>query len=279
MNNLFFPTHLKELCATYHLTPSKKYGQNYLISETPINKMIEAGELTPEDTVVEIGPGFGVLTLAMAPHVEKVLAFEIEKKLEGYWEEKQREFKNIEIIWGNALKELETRNLELGTAYKVLANLPYQITSNVIRTLLELAQKPERIVIMVQKEVAERICAKPGDMSLLAVSVQYYGNPKMVTKVTSGNFWPAPKVDSAVIAITDMQDRPDADTFFRYVRAGFQNKRKQLWKNLSVGLQIDGEKVKHTLQTVLGNEKIRAEELSVEQWIQVIALLKEILSD
>ena len=274
MSPLLSPTQLKELCTTYHLTPSKKYGQNYLISDMPIKKMIEAGELHAEDTVVEIGPGFGVLTLAMAPHVKKVVAFEIEKKLEGYWEEKQLEFKNIQVIWGNALKELETRNLELGTSYKVLANLPYQITSNVIRTLLELGNKPERIVIMVQKEVAERICAKAGDMSILAVSIQYYGTPKMVAKVTKGNFWPSPKVDSAVVSITNIQERADADTFFRYVRAGFHNKRKQLWRNLSVGLQIEGEKVKQTLQQVLGNEKIRAEELSVDDWIAVIARLE-----
>jgi len=275
MSSFLIPTQLKQLCAEYHLTPSKKYGQNYLISETPINKMIEAGELTQDDTVVEIGPGFGVLTLAMAPHVKKVVAFEIEKKLEGYWEEKQREFKNIEIIWGNALKEIQNSEFQIqNKKYKVLANLPYQITSNVIRTLLELAHKPERIVIMVQKEVADRICAKPGDMSLLAVSVQYYGTPKIVTKVANGNFWPAPKVDSAVIAITDIQDRPDAEVFFRYVRAGFQNKRKQLWKNLSVGLQIAGERVKNVLQSVLGNEKVRAEELSVEQWEHVIDMLQ-----
>jgi len=96
----------------------------------------------------------------------------------------------------------------------------------------------------------------------------------MVAKVTKGNFWPSPKVDSAVVSITNIQERADADTFFRYVRAGFHNKRKQLWRNLSVGLQIEGEKVKQTLQQVLGNEKIRAEELSVDDWIAVIARLE-----
>jgi len=248
--------------------------------------MIEAGELTPEDTVVEIGPGFGVLTLAMAPHVQQVIAFEIEKKLEAYWEEQQRTFKNIEIVWGNALKEIGNKKLsaqggsalggELGSSYKVLANLPYQITSNVIRTLLELEQKPERIVIMVQKEVAERICAKPGDMSVLAISIQYYGTPNIVTKVTKGNFWPAPKVDSAVVSITNIQDRDDAETFFRYVRAGFQNKRKQLWRNLSQTLHIDGENVKRVLRDVVGDERVRAEDLSVKKWEDVIDRLERI---
>ncbi|PIR76117.1 MAG: ribosomal RNA small subunit methyltransferase A [Candidatus Magasanikbacteria bacterium CG10_big_fil_rev_8_21_14_0_10_42_10] len=274
MSSFLSPSKLKELCTRYHLTPSKKYGQNYLISETPINKMIEAGELTSNDTVVEIGPGFGVLTFALSPLVKKVVAFEIEKKLEEYWEEKQKEYKNIQVIWGNALKELHYSNSELRTPYKVLANLPYQITSHVLRTLLELPQKSERIVIMVQKEVAERICAKAGEMSLLSVSVQYYGTPKIVTKVTKGNFWPSPNVDSAVIAVTHMKDRPDAEVFFHYVRAGFQNKRKQVWKNLSQAFHLDGEQVKQVLVEVTGDEKVRAQELSVMEWEEVVQKLK-----
>lgn len=235
--------------------------------------MIEAGELTAEDTVVEIGPGFGVLTLAMAPLVKQIVAFEIEKKLEGYWEEKQRKFPNVDVIWGNALKELETGNWKPGTGYKVLANLPYQITSNAIRTLLELEHKPERIVIMVQKEVADRMCAGAGDMSLLALSVQYYGTPKKVTNVAKGSFWPAPKVDSAVVAITDILDRSNAEQFFRFARAGFANKRKQLWKNLSSGLDLPGDMVKAALTNILGNEKVRAEELTVENWESLIHLI------
>ena len=129
---------------------------------------------------------------------------------------------------------------------------------------------------MVQKEVAERICAKPGDMSVLAISIQYYGTPNIVTKVTKGNFWPAPKVDSAVVSITNIQDRDDAETFFRYVRAGFQNKRKQLWRNLSQTLHIDGENVKRVLRDVVGDERVRAEDLSVKKWEDVIDRLERI---
>lgn len=267
------PTQLKALCQKYDLTPSKQYGQNYLISSAPVERMIEAGELTPSDTVVEIGPGFGVLTCAIAPMVARVVAFEIEQKLRGYWEEKQKEYATIDVVWGNALKEISLEKYDIPLGYKVLANLPYQITSHAIRTLLELEQKPERIIIMVQKEVAERICAVPGDMSLLAVSVQYYGEPKMIAMVPSGNFWPPPKVDSAVVAITNIQEKKGAEEFFRFVRAGFQNKRKQLWKNVSVGLGLDGSVVKRVLLDVVGNEKVRAEELSVGEWEQVIARL------
>ncbi|OGH83886.1 MAG: ribosomal RNA small subunit methyltransferase A [Candidatus Magasanikbacteria bacterium RIFOXYB2_FULL_40_13] len=285
MSNLLTPTILKQLCAKYNLSPSKKYGQNFLVSETPIKQMISAAELDKEDTVLEIGPGFGILTFALAEKAGKVIAFEIEKKLEKYWEEKIKEHNNIEIIWGNAIKQITSYELRF-TSYKVIANLPYQITSHVLRTLLELENKPQKIVVMVQKEVAERICASPGDMSLLAVSVQYYGEPKIIARVSRGNFWPEPKVDSAVLSIKTLKPQHqskarcgaqhkniktfDDDLFFKVVRAGFANKRKQLWRNLSVGLKIDKEKAQKIILEVAGNEKIRAEELSVEQWRGIV---------
>ena len=269
--NLFSPNYLKELCAEYGLTPSKEYGQNYLIAEKPIREIIEAGELNSNDVVVEIGPGFGVLTLAMAPQVKKLIAFEIEKKLQDYWEEKQKEFKNIEIIWGNFVYQFPEMQEKFPKNYKVLANVPYQITSQIIRMLLEAKNPPERIIIMVQKEVAQRICAKPGEMSVLAISVQYYGTPKIVTKVTKGNFFPSPKVDSAVISIRPKKQESEKanfsdERFFEVVRAGFAHPRKQVWRNLTEGLQMDGEKIKHILVELVGNEKVRAEELSVEDW-------------
>lgn len=275
---LLKPTYLKELCALYDLTPSKKYGQNYLISEAPITKMIEAADVKKGDHVIEIGPGFGILTFALADAGANVVAFEIEKKLERYWDDYA--FEGFHMVWGNALKELGYWSKELGS-YKVVANLPYQITSHVLRTILELEHKPESITVMVQKEVAERIVAKPGDMSMLAVSVQYYGVAKMVAKVSAGNFWPAPKVDSAVIHIrikdpSHLAGRQGSrseeldNRFFDVVRAGFSNKRKQVWSNLAKGLKLDGDTVKAILKDITGDEKIRAQELSVEQWEKIV---------
>ncbi len=270
---LLKPTYLKEFCQIYGIIPSKQYGQHYLITEKPIEKIIEAGDLKETDTVVEIGPGFGVLTLAMAPLVEKVIAFEIEKKLEPYWTEKleignwkltNEKEPNVEIIWGNALKTISS--FEFPVSYKVLANLPYQITSDAIRTILEDEHKPERVVIMVQKEVAERIMAKKGDMNLLALSVQVYGTPRIVCAVPAGSFWPAPKVDSAVLAIEQIRSVGNEAEFFQIARAGFSNPRKQLWGNVANGLKIESEKVKKALIEVVGNEKVRAEDLSVEEW-------------
>jgi 16S rRNA (adenine1518-N6/adenine1519-N6)-dimethyltransferase len=265
-SDLYKPSYLKELCHECHLVPSKKYGQNYLISQKPIEKMIEAGEVSSDDTIVEIGPGFGVLTFDILKSAKRVIAFEIEKKLLLYWEEKQKEHENLEIVWGNALKQLEDRVLKLGE-YKILANLPYQITSFALRTFLELENKPERIIVMVQKEVADRMCAKAGDMSVLSVSVQYYGTPRIVTKVKKGSFWPAPKVDSAVVAIENIVSNAEVDKrFFEIVRAGFSSKRKQLAKNISNVLGIQEKIIRDALSSIVNNDRVRAEELSVEDW-------------
>ncbi len=293
--NLFNPSDLKELCAQYGMTPSKHYGQHFLIAESVIKKMIAAAELNPQDIVIEIGPGFGVLTMALAPQVQKVIAFEIEQKLRPYWEEalqlfnkfrvvsqiephtqgEQKKIGNVEIVWGNALNEMSKVKGQLSNVqYKVVANLPYQITSEILETILEAAHKPERMVIMIQKEVAERIVAKPGEMSLLAVAVQYYGEPRIVAVVPAGSFWPAPKVDSAVLAITNIHDELEAKGFFQIVRAGFSHKRKQLWNNLSSGLHLPADQVKTALEATVDNPKVRAEELSIEEWRQLYFSLK-----
>ena len=275
------PTEIKELCAKYNLLPSKQYGQHYLISDAPIRKMIEAANLSSDDTVVEIGPGFGVLTLTVAPLVKKVIAFEIEQKLCSYWEEKVLEYPNVEIVWGNVLAKLQTPIAELRVGYKVLANLPYQITSEALRAIFEANPKPEKVIVMVQKEVAERICAKKGDMSLLAVSVQYYGAPKIVAQVSRGCFWPAPKVDSAVIAIdvegtkNKEQKTIDEAVFFRIAKAGFSHKRKQVWRNLAEGLKLPADEMKRALVEVMGNEKVRAEEISIEEWKKIALLISK----
>ena len=295
------PTEIKLLCEQYDLRPSKHYGQNYLLSEKVIEEMVAAAEITTNDTVVEIGPGFGILTLALAEKAKRVVAFEIEQKLRSYWEEKNKEYPNVEIVWGNALNRLRTTVDRLQTddcrqlsvvscPYKVLANIPYHITSQILRTLLELEHKPARIVVMLQKEVAERICAKKGSMNLLALSVQYYGTPTIVVKVPRTSFWPVPKVDSAVIAVDIFSQRtanPSLPSptrggtvvpekiFFQIAKAGFSHPRKQLWSNLAHGLHIDSARVKDALREVAGNEKIRAEDVGFEEWMAIAAMLAE----
>jgi 16S rRNA (adenine1518-N6/adenine1519-N6)-dimethyltransferase len=278
-HNLFKPTYLAELCAEYRLRPSKEYGQNYLLSEMPIQAMIAAAQAQKTDTIVEVGPGFGVLTLALAPQVKKVLAFEIEKKIEGYWDIRQKEYSNVEVVWGNVLYQMQQEVDSIPNEYKVIANVPYQITSQIFRLFLEeVPVRPTCIVTMVQKEVAERMCAKRGDMSLLAVSVQYYGTPKIVTKVSRGNFWPMPKVDSAVISIEVNQSHvwtKEQDVwFFNVVHAAFAHKRKQAWRNMSDELHIEKSVVQDVLKTVVGNEQVRAQDVTVGEWLLIAQELR-----
>ncbi len=273
---LFNVDYLKHLCAKFQLRPSKEYGQNYLINPEVIDMIIAVSGVNKKDTVIEVGPGFGILTLDLAAKVKKLLAFEIEKKLEAYWQEissrlAQSQEDNFEIIWGNVLRadpKIFPKN------YKVVANLPYQITSPVLKLFLEdLSNKPKEMTLMVQKEVAQRICSKPGDMSVLAIAVQYFGQAEMVGEVNRNNFWPSPQVDSAVLKIKIDQKRPDAEynkKFFQMVKIGFAQKRKLLIKNL---LPYFGKQNKEKLQLALKNmgfsETVRAQELSVANWEQL----------
>ncbi len=273
---LFNADYLKHLCQKYNLIPSKKYGQNFLINPEPIEKMVAAAEIKKDSTVIEVGPGFGVLTFALVEQAKKVFAFEIEKKLAPYWTEETEKNKNLEIIWGDVLREMEAQKfIRALPSYKVVANLPYQITSHIIRTFLELEHKPEILVLMVQKEVAERICAPAGEMSVLSVSVQYYGEPEIITQVPRSDFWPAPAVDSAVLKITINNSQlgigDKNKDFFRIVKAGFSSRRKMLIKNLS---SVADKKTLKGIFNDLGiDEKVRAQELSVEQWRALVEKL------
>ncbi len=319
MSSLFNPTHLLHLCQKYNLHPSKKYGQNYLIDPEVIETIVAAAELKKDDMVVEVGPGFGVLTAVLAPEVKQVIAFEIEKKLQPYWTEIKEieKYRNIEIVWGNVLMSLRGgRNDRRGnppvsrtnffnntdsesngiaassrcesgllamTRYKVVANLPYQITSPVIRLFLELENPPTEMVLMVQKEVAERICAKAGDMSLLSVAVQYYTDAKIIQVVPRASFWPVPQVDSAVIKIKikkeKLKNKEFDEMFFKIVKAGFAQRRKLLSKNLE---PVIGKKNKAQFLKIVDElallPTVRAQELSVEQWKELVHKVSEVKS-
>ena len=276
---LFNEDYLRHLCQQYNIIPSKKYGQNFLIDPEPIEEILAAAEIKKDDVVVEVGPGFGVLTLALAEKASKVLAFEIEKKLTPYWEEQTKNYKNIEIIWGNVLREVESqKSVKSLKSYKVVANLPYQITSNAIRTFLESEHQPQVMVLMVQKEVAERICTKAGDMSVLSVSVQYYGEPEIVAYVPRTCFWPAPAVDSAVLKVSIkkqvVSSKEDVAEFFKIVKVGFSSRRKMLIKNLSA-VAGRGE-LQRIFKEVGVDEQARAQELNMKQWRELVRKVKSL---
>lgn len=274
---LFNKDHLKNLCENYNLYPDKQYGQHFLIEDSPVKEMIKAGGLSKDEIALEIGPGFGPLTHALASKAKKVIAFEIEQKLKKYWEDERKKHKNlnIDIVWGDGIDKFKNMEGQLPDTYKFFSNLPYQITSYAIKTLLEAENKPDKIVVMVQKEVAERICSDPGDLSLLSVFVQFYGKPRIVKQVSREAFWPKPNVDSAVLSIEEVRDPGiDAGKFFKVVKSGFSHKRKLLSNNLSGQLGLDKQELEDHLLEIKGNKKVRAQKLSVEDWAELVTRLE-----
>lgn len=252
--------------------PKKHLGQNFLRDQEAVFRIAEAAGLSWDSQVLEIGPGEGVLTKSLLEKSGKVLAIELDGGLSAVLSKRFGSKKNFQLETGDILR-INLPNLidrEFGSdPYKVVANIPYYITSPIVRLLLETARRPEEMILMVQKEVAERIAALPGKMSLLAVSVQHYADPELLFPVSKESFFPIPEVDSAVIRIRLRKDAPTKDAsraFFRIAKAGFSAKRKTLLNNLSAGLQLD----RLTIEKALADSGIgpgqRAQELSMDDW-------------
>lgn len=255
------------------LQPSKGLGQNFLVDPSVPEKILAAAQLTPDEAVVEVGPGVGVLTLRLAPLVRRLTAVELDRRLYPYLREALAVFPGARLVEGDVLN-FAPRQLE-PEPYKLIANIPYYITSAILRHFLESDHRPERIVLMVQKEVAQRIVAQPPDMSLLAVSVQFYGRPKLWATVPAGAFWPPPKVNSAILVIETSPALPDVDEkrFFALVRAGFSQKRKQLRNTLASGLKLDKATVIAALESAGIAPERRAESLGLAEWEKVYKIL------
>jgi len=260
---------LKSTLKNYSTVPSKGLGQNFLVDRGALNNLLEAAELKKGDVVVEIGPGTGILTKELLEKAKKVIAFEKDKRMCALLQDSLGKFKNLKIIQGDIL----TAAFKLPKNYKVVANIPYYITSPIIRKFLESENKPELMILMVQKEVGQRICAKPPNMSILSVSVQFYAKARIVRYVSRGSFWPSPKVDSAIIKINPLinadKKQINADIFFKIVKAGFSHPRKQLLNNFSKGLNLSREKIEKILKELDINPQQRAETLSTEKWIEL----------
>ncbi len=244
-------------------------GQNFLIDKNILEKIVGAADIKPEDTIVEIGPGIGNLTQALASKAKKVISIEKDFVMLNILKETVGSHNNIELIQSDILK-LSINNFQLSN-YKVVANVPYYITSPIIRMFLETKNQPESIVLMIQKEVAQRICQAPPHMSLLAVSVQYYATAKIMGYVSKSCFWPSPNVDSAIInIIPSKRSREISDeAFFSIVKAGFSHPRKQLLNNLSKELGKDREAISAWLQKNNINPLQRAETLTVQDWFNL----------
>jgi len=259
----------KTLLEYYEINPKKSLGQNFLHDPGTLEKIVSVAEIRPDDTVLEIGPGTGLLTERLAPVAKRVIAVEIDERLQPLLDIQLEPHPNVEVIFQDFLTTNVPALVGEGD-YIVVANVPYYITSAILRHLLESNHRPRRLVLTVQVEVGERLISTPDDMSLLAVSVQFYGNPRIVNRIKPAAFWPRPDVDSAVVLI-DVYDQPPVDVpndkiFFRVVRAGFGQKRKQLKNSLSSGLGIKSEVAGNLLENAGIDPRRRAETLTLEEW-------------
>jgi len=284
---------VKNWLKKYQIRPSRGLGQNFLVDKGAMKRIIGAANLQPQDIVLEIGPGTGNLTQELAKRVKKVIAVEKDRKMIEVLKETLKDYDNVEIIRGDVLKifnfQFSIFNKFSISNYKIVANLPFYLTAPVIRKFLEGEGLPKEMILVVQKEVGQRITAKPPDMNLLAVSVQFYAKPKIIGYISKKSFWPRPKVNSAILQITPLinADRKliNADLFFKIVKVGFSQPRKQILNNLAKklalsspnglalsppnGLKSNKIKVKEWLLKNKIKPERRAETLIVREWIKL----------
>lgn len=270
------PLNAASLLKRYDLRAHKGLGQNFLQDPLALERIVAAAQIQPLDTVLEIGPGLGSLTRYLAVAAKEVVAVELDANLLPPLKQVLAPYQNVRVVQGDILK-LSPKYLITERDYLVVANIPYYITSAVIRHLLEGEARPRRIVLTLQKEVAERICAQPGDMSLLALSVQVYGRPRIATEIPAEAFFPTPRVDSAVVVI-DIYPAPLIkdellEKFFKLIKAGFSQKRKTLRNALSAGLHIAPAEATELLNVAGIDPQRRAETLSIEEWEKLCAKL------
>jgi 16S rRNA (adenine1518-N6/adenine1519-N6)-dimethyltransferase len=253
-------------------TPRKRFGQNFLADRNILRKIVRAAEVGPSDQVLEIGPGLGHLTHALAETGAQIISVELDRDLLSGLCTEFAGTPNVRLLEGDILKRPPDEWLALANAappYLVVANIPYYITSAILRYLLEAAAPPTRIILMVQREVAQALIAHPPHANLLGTSVQYYGTPRIIDTVPAGAFYPRPGVDSAIVRI-DLDHRPrgeNAGEFFRVVRAGFGARRKQLHNALARGLGLSTAQAQLLLHRANIDPARRAETLTIQEWI------------
>lgn len=283
MADLGIPQNTIAVLQKYQFNFQKKFGQNFLIDPHVLEKIVDAAQITGEDCVLEIGPGIGTMTQYLAESAREVVAVEIDKALMPILQDTLSAYDNVTIINEDILKVdvrqiVEERNQ--GRPIKVVANLPYYITTPIIMSLLENHVPLQSITIMVQKEVAERMQVGPGtkDYGALSLAVQYYARPEIVAHVPANCFMPRPNVDSTVIRLTRYQEPPvtvgDEKHMFALIRASFNQRRKTLANGLANGMGISREQVNAALEKMGLPATIRGEALTLEQFAQLSNLLK-----
>ena len=274
---------VRALLRAYDLQPRKHLGQNFLVDPAALARIVTAADLSADDVVVEVGAGLGTLTRPLAKVAGRVLAVELDDRLVEILHTQLVDLPNVEIVHADILSSLGFDLPHL--AFKVVANLPYYITSAVIRRFLEEKPRPYMMVLTLQREVAQRIVAQPGKMSLLALSVQLYGQPRIVARISRSAFYPQPSVDSAVVRIDvceqfipELAAGIEEALLFRVARAGFAQKRKTLRNSLSAGLGLPRDHVEEALREVKLDSSRRAQTLSLQEWADVTVALSGLLA-
>jgi len=273
---------IEKIFEEWSLSPRKSLGQNFLVNESVLEKVVKAGDVGKGDVVIEVGAGIGVLTKALAGKAKKVIALEKDKNLIPLLEMQLGNFSNVEIINEDVLSyKVKEKD------YKIIANIPYYITSPIIRKFLEAEHPPSLLVLTIQKEVAERIKAKPPKMNLLAVSVQLYSDVEIISNISPAAFYPSPGVTSSIIKIKpflggEAKDKKFRKAFFRIARAGFSSPRKQLKNNLGLLDKGDRKEIESNKENVVKAMKDtgitpqrRAETLNIEEWKILAKKIKE----
>ena len=310
--DLFSKKEIKKLLKKHQISPSKRLGQNFLVDKSVVKKVVDAADLKPEDIILEIGPGIGTQTQKLADRVKKVIAVEKDPNMIAILGETIKRLRNVDLIQADirrlkfqitkgeedsaafffrlvslsqnsASKFQANSKIQIPKNYKIVGNLPFYLTAPVIRQLLERTDARRLYaVFVVQKEVGQRICAKPPRMSILAVSVQVYAETKIMGYISKNSFWPQPKVDAAIIKILPLKikshDRRISsqrkNLFFKVVKAGFSQPRKQLINNLSKSLKLSRAKVEIWLKKNDIRPTQRAETLTVKDWIKLTKSIK-----
>lgn len=261
---------IKAIINDYNIQPSVFNGQNFLVDAMVLQTLIEAADIKNGENILEIGPGLGVLTAELLRAGAKVLAVEKDRQIFFYLKKRFKGEANLTLVNENIL---EFKNYP--QPYRIVANIPYSITAKIIRKFTaDEVNKPKSLLIMVQKEVGERVCAQPGKLNLLAICAQLYGQPSIVATVPARAFYPVPKVDSCLLLISNIKAKTphrirDLTKFWRVLHIGFSSPRKQLHNNLASGLMIENSVIKAAFRELGISEKARPQELSIAEWIKL----------
>jgi len=263
---------IQKILEHYKVKSQKKMGQNFLIDKNIIKKFVITCELDENDTVLEVGSGLGSITQFLAKQAGKVIGVEKDTGLAEISEEILKDFENIKIIQNDILN-FNINNLK---QYKVVGNLPFYITSPIIVKFLEAQNKPEKMVFIIQKEVAQRICSEPPDMTILSNSVQFFSKPKIISSISKNSFWPIPSVDSVILELSPFLNQKNnlSEKFFKVMKAGFSHPRKQLLNNLTKKLDLNRKQTKSWLEKNKIQITQRAETLTTKNWINLAKSLK-----